>query len=412
MPNFSIDSSVFMRAAEQYETPFHLYDEQGIRKTAQNLNKAFSWAPKYKEFFAVKALPNPHILNILKEEHCGVDCSSECELLLAQMCAFSGEDIMFSANAMPKKELKMAYEMGAHINLDDYNDIALLKEVGGITDTVSVRYNPGGVFTLDTNSIMGNPGESKYGFTKEQMVKGLQTLKALGVQKFGMHAFLASNVLDEKYYPALSGILFDTANEVAKLADLPLDYVNLSGGIGIPYTKDEKEIDIFKVGAGVQKEYERVFGDASKASVKIYTELGRYMTGPHGFVVARAVHEKNTYKNYIGLDACAVQLIRPAMYGAYHEISIVGKEHAPCTHVYDITGSLCENNDKFAIDRKMPPIQLGDLLIIHDAGAHAFSMGYQYNSRLRTAEVLYKKEGSFALIRRKETPEDYFATLV
>ena len=412
MPNYSLPPEVFFRAAEQFPTPFHLYDEKGIRETARKVRQAFSWNPDYREYYAVKALPNPQILEILKEEGCGLDCSSETELLLAERCGFSGDEIMFSANAMPPQELAQARRLGAYINLDDITDIDLLKENGGIPETVCIRYNTGGTFAMNGNQIMGNPGEAKYGWTGEQLEPGLMKLKGLGVRRFGIHAFLASNMTDPGYYPALAGILMRTAAALEKSTGLSCAFINLSGGIGIPYLPDAKPVDILQVGQDVRKEYEQVFGPPETGKPGIKTELGRYMTGPFGFVVTRAVHEKNTYKHYIGVDACAVQLIRPAMYGAYHEISVVGKEKAPKTHVYDITGSLCENNDKFAIDRKLPEIQLGDLLVIHDAGAHAFSMGYQYNGRLRTAEILYTQNGSFRLIRRAETPEDYFATLV
>lgn len=412
MPNYSIPSEVFVRAAEQFPTPFHLYDEAGIRKTARAVREAFSWCPDYMEYYAVKALPNPQILKILKEEGCGLDCSSETELLLAQRCGFSGEQIMFSANAMPPREFDLARSLGAYVNLDDVSDIDLLKEHGGIPETVCIRYNTGGSFSMHGNQIMGSPGDAKYGWTTDQLVPGLQKLKALGVRRFGIHAFLASNMTDPDYYPALSGILMSTAAELEKSAGLPCAFINLSGGIGIPYRPEVPPVDISYVGNGVRREYEKVFGVPQAGKPGIKTELGRYMTGPHGFVVTHAVHEKNTYKHYIGVDACAVQLIRPAMYGAYHEISVVGKENAPKTHLYDITGCLCENNDKFAIDRMLPEIHLGDLLVIHDAGAHAFAMGYQYNGRLRTAEVLRQEDGAFRLIRRAETPDDYFATLL
>lgn len=409
MPNFSVSDDVFVRAAEQFPTPFHLYDEAGIRRTARTLNAAFAWAPHFQEYFAVKALPNPHILRIFREEGCGADCSSECELLLAEMAGFSGEEIMFSANAMPPEEFDHARRLNAVINLDDISDIELLLAHGGIPEVVCVRYNPGGEFHLG-NAIMGSPGESKYGWTKEQLPIGLKRLKELGVKGFGLHAFLASNTTDNSYYPRLAGILFDLGAEMEKACGLPLRFVNLSGGVGIPYRPEEKEADIAAIGEGVRQEYVRVFG--ANASVGIKTELGRYMTGPHGWLLTHAVHEKNIYKHYIGVDACASNLIRPAMYGAYHHIHICGKRNAPADHVYDVTGCLCENNDKFAVDRKLPKVEKGDLLVIHDTGAHGFAMGYQYNGRLRSAEVLYTQDGSFRLIRRAETPEDYFATLL
>ncbi len=401
-----------MRAAEQFGTPFHLYDEKGIRETARRVQAAFSWAPDYMEYFAVKALPNPQILTIMREEGCGLDCSSETELLLAQRTGFFGEKIMFSANSMPAGEFALARSLQAIINLDDVSDIDILEKNGGIPETVCVRYNTGGNFTMNGNQIMGNPGEAKYGWTTEQLKPGLKRLKDMGVKRFGLHAFLASNMTDPGYYPALAKILMETAASMEKETGLNCAFINLSGGIGIPYRPEQKPVDVLAVGEEVRKVYTDVFGAPEKGKPGIKTELGRYMTGPHGFVVTRAVHEKNTYKHYIGVDACAVQLIRPAMYGAYHEISVVGRENAPKDHLYDITGCLCENNDKFAIDRLMPEIHVGDLLIIHDAGAHAFAMGYQYNGRLRTAEVLYQQDGTFRLIRRAETPEDYFATMV
>ncbi len=412
MPNDAVPSRVFFEAAERFPTPFHLYDEAGIRRTARSVREAFAWNPDFREYFAVKALPNPVILSILKEEGLGADCSSLTELMLAQRVGLSGDEIMFSANAMPPEEFDLARKLGAVINLDDISDIDILKEHGGIPETVCVRVNTGGTFSFGGNQIMGKPGEAKYGWMPSQLKEGLERLKALGVKRFGMHAFLASNMTDPGYYPALARILFDLTRQTAADTGLEAAFVNLSGGIGIPYTRDVPPVDIRAVGDAVRREYEAVFGPAGPGKPGIKAELGRFITGPHGFVVTRVVHEKKTFKDYIGVDACAVQLIRPAMYRAYHEISVVGREHEPPAKVYDITGCLCENNDKFAIDRPMPEIHIGDLLIIHDAGAHAFAMGYQYNGRLRTAEILYRADGSYRMIRRAETPEDYFATLV
>ena len=411
MPNFRLPDEVFEEAARRFSTPFHLYDEQGILDTAKKLNAAFAWAPHFQEYFAVKALPNPAVLKLYHEAGCGLDCSSECELLLAEMAGFSGEDIMFSANAMPPEEFAHARRLNAIVNLDDLTDIDILEKNGGVPETVCVRYNPGGNFTLG-NAIMGEPGESKYGWTKEQMRIGLPRLKALGAKKFGLHAFLASSTMDNSYYPRLAGILFDLGAEMEKETGLTLAFINLSGGIGIPYRPEEKAPDIDSVGRGVREEYQRAFGDPVKGKVGIKAELGRYMTGPHGWLVTKAVHEKKIYKDYIGVDACASNLMRPAMYGAYHHIHVCGKRSLPADHKYDVTGCLCENNDKFAVDRMLPEIRIGDLLVIHDTGAHGFSMGYQYNGRLRSAEVLYTRDGDFRLIRRAETPEDYFATLV
>ena len=407
MPNFALQDEIFEAAAEQFPTPFHLYDEAGIRQRAATLKDAFAWCRDFQEYFAVKALPNPAILTILKEEGCGLDCSSETELMLAERCGFSGRDIMFSANAMPDRELALARRLEAFVNLDDITHIAILAKNGGIPETICCRYNPGGDFRIG-NTIMGNPGEAKYGFTAPQLSEGLKQLKALGTRRFGLHAFLSSNTIDEAYYPTLAGMLFRKGRELAAQTGLELAFINLSGGIGIPYLPDQTAPDIRKIGDRVRQIYQEVFPDGS---VAVKTELGRWMTGPCGWLVARATHHKDTYKHYIGLDACAADLMRPAMYGAYHHITVCGKAEAPLDHVYDITGCLCENNDKFAIDRPMPEIRDGELVVIHDTGAHGYAMGYNYNGRLRSAEILHCQDGSFRMIRRAETPADYFATL-
>ena len=407
MPNFSLNDSVFEGAAAAFPTPFHLYDEKGIRENARALNKAFSWCEDFQEYFAVKALPNPAILRILKEEGCGLDCSSETELLLAEACGFSGRDIMFSANAMPYEEFTHARQLGAFVNLDDITHINILKENGGIPETICCRYNPGGDFTI-SGSIMGNPGESKYGFTYAQLEEGLKQLKELGAKEFGLHSFLSSNTVNVAYYPTLARILFNVGKEMQEKAGLKLAFINLSGGVGIPYRPEQEKTDIMAVGEGVRKAYEEIFPEGG---VAIKTELGRWMTGPMGWLVTRAIHHKDTYKHYIGVDACAVNLMRPAMYGAYHHITVCGKNDLPCDHLYDVTGALCENNDKFAIDRMLPEITEGDLVVIHDTGAHGYAMGYNYNGRLRSAEILYTVDGEYKMIRRAETPEDYFATL-
>ena len=407
MPNFSLEDRVFEEAAEVFPTPFHLYDEAGIRENARALKEAFAWCEDFQEYFAVKALPNPAILRILKEEGCGVDCSSDTELTLAAACGFFGRDVMFSANAMPDEEFDHARAMGAYINLDDISHIDILARHGGIPETVCCRYNPGGDFKID-NAIMGNPGESKYGFTYPQLQEGLKRLKALGVRRFGLHAFLSSNTVDNGYYPTLAKILFTCGRDLAEETGLTLAFINLSGGVGIPYLPEQEKTDIRLVGEGVRKAYEAIF---PQGGVAIKTELGRWMTGPMGWLVTRATHHKDTYRHYIGVDACAVNLMRPAMYGAYHHITVCGKRDWPCDHVYDVTGSLCENNDKFAINRALPRIDEGDLLVIHDTGAHGFAMGYNYNGRLRSAEILYTQEGGYRMIRRAETPRDYFATL-
>ncbi len=407
MPNFSRADSVFEQAAAHFATPFHLYDEAGIRQNARDLNKAFSWCADFQEYFAVKALPNPAILRILQEEGCGVDCSSETELMLARACGFTGRDIMFSANAMPYGEFDLARSMDAIVNLDDITHIGILEQHGGIPETVCCRFNPGGDFKIGT-AIMGNPGDAKYGFTLAQLKEGLALLKQKGAKRFGLHAFLSSNNTDDAYYPTLAKILFNTGRDLAAETGLDLAFINLSGGVGIPYLPDAAKTDIFAVGEGVRKAYEAIF---PQGGVAIKTELGRWMTGPMGWLVTRAMHRKDTYKHYIGVDACAANLMRPAMYGAYHHITVCGREHLPHDVKTDVIGSLCENNDKFAIDRMLPAIENGDLLVIHDTGAHGYAMGYNYNGRLRSAEVLYTAEGGYRLIRRAETAQDYFATL-
>ena len=407
MPNFSLQDDVFTRAAELFPTPFHLYDEAGIRARARRLNKAFSWCRDFREYFAVKALPNPAILRILKEEGCGLDCSSATELTLAKACGFRGEEIILSANAMPPEEFTQARELGAYINLDDLTDIETLRTHGGIPECVCLRYNPGGQFSIG-NTIMGNPGEAKYGFMLSQLKEGLRTLKELGVRSFGLHAFLSSNTTDPGYYPELARTLLALGKELEAEQGLRFAFADLSGGIGIPYLPDVPETDVEAVGEGVRKVYEEIVPDGT---VAIKAELGRWMTGPVGWLVTRAMHEKKIYRDYIGVDASAVNLMRPAMYGAYHHITVCGKRDLPADHVYDVTGSLCENNDKFAIQRELPEIKPGDLLVIHDTGAHGYSMGYNYNGRLRSAEILYTAEGGYRMIRRAEKAEDYFATL-
>jgi len=395
---------------KQYPTPFHLYDERGIRENAQALKEAFSWNKGFKEYFAVKATPNPFLINILKEYGCGCDCSSMTELMIADALKFSGSDVMFSSNATPAEEYKFAYDMGAIINLDDFTHIDFLeKTIGCIPETISCRYNPGGLFKI-SNSIMDNPSDAKYGFTTEQMFEGFQVLKEKGAKYFGIHAFLASNTITNEYYPTLAKTLFELAVELKEKTGADIRFINLSGGIGIPYRPDEEPNDIRVIGDRVRKVYEEVLVPAGMGDVAIYTELGRFMMGPYGCLVTTAIHEKHTHKEYIGCDACAVNLMRPAMYGAYHHITVMGKDNSVCDHKYDITGSLCENNDKFAIDRMLPKIDRGDLLVLHDTGAHGFSMGYNYNGKLKSAEILLREDGSAQLIRRAETPDDYFAT--
>ena len=394
-----------------YPTPFHLYDEKGIRENAKALKEAFAWNPGYKEYFAVKATPNPFLLQILKEYGCGCDCSSYTELLMSDAVGIDGHDIMFSSNDTPEEDFKLADKLGAIINLDDITHIDFLeKTIGHIPETLSCRYNPGGIFKI-SNDIMDNPGDSKYGMTTEQITEAFKTLKAKGAKEFGIHAFLASNTVTNEYYPTLAKILFETAVEIKEKTGVKLDFINLSGGVGIPYTPDKEPNDIMVIGEGVRKVYEEVLVPVGMGDVAIFTELGRFMLAPYGHLVTTAIHEKHTHKEYIGVDACAVNLMRPAMYGAYHHITVLGKENEPCDHKYDVTGSLCENNDKFAIDRMLPKIDMGDILVIHDTGAHGFAMGYNYNGKLKSAEVLLRPDGSFKLIRRAETPEDYFATI-
>ena len=393
-----------------YPTPFHLYDEKGIRENAKAVKEAFAWNKGFKEYFAVKATPNPSILKILQEYGCGCDCSSYTELLLAQSVGSVGEDIMFSSNETPAEEFVLAHKLGAIINLDDITHIDFLeKTVGEIPETISCRYNPGGLFKI-SNSIMDNPGDAKYGLTTEQLFEAFKILKAKGAKEFGIHAFLASNTVTNEYYPTLAKVLFEVAVQLQKETGVHIKFINLSGGIGIPYRPDQEPNDIKVIGEGVRKVYEEILVPAGMGDVAIYTELGRFMLAPYGGLVTRAIHEKHTHKEYIGVDACAANLMRPAIYGAYHHITVMGKEDEPCDHTYDVVGSLCENSDKFAIDRKLPKIDIGDLLFIHDAGAHGFSMGYNYNGRLRSAEILLREDGSAELIRRAETPADYFAT--
>lgn len=394
---------------KQYPTPFHLYDEKGIRENVRAVQKAFAWNKGFKEYFAVKATPNPFIIKILHEMGCGCDCSSLTELMLSEALGITGKEVMFSSNATPPQEYKKAAEIGAIINLDDITHIDFLEDLVGIPKTISCRYNPGGVFKISTD-IMDNPGDAKYGFTTEQLFEGFRILKEKGVEHFGIHAFLASNTVTNEYYPYLARTLFQTAVELKKQTGAHIQFINLSGGIGIPYSPNQKPNDIQIIGEGVRKVYEEILVPAGMGDVEIYTELGRFMLGPYGALVTTAIHEKHTHKEYIGCDACAVNLMRPAMYGAYHHITVMGKEHLPRDHKYDITGSLCENNDKFAVDRMLPKIDMGDLLFIHDTGAHGFSMGYNYNGKLKSAEVLLREDGSTQLIRRAETPRDYFAT--
>ncbi|AYG00384.1 diaminopimelate decarboxylase [Lactococcus allomyrinae] len=396
----------------EYPTPFHLYDEKGIREKARALHTAFAWNKGFKEFFAVKATPTPAILKILHEEGCGVDCASYVELLMSQKCGFSGSEIMFSSNDTPAEEFKFAKKIGATINLDAYEHIKFLSALTDFEfpETMSLRYNPGGVFSMGTK-IMDNPEESKFGMTKAQLFQGIKDLQQLGVKKFGIHSFLASNTVTNEYYPELARQLFELALEIHEKTGVTLDFINLSGGIGVNYRPEEKANDIAIIGEGVHQVYDEVLTQNGLGEVKIFTELGRFMLAPHGVLVTKVLHLKETYRSYVGVDASAVNLMRPAFYNAYHHISVSGKDNDVATEIYDVTGSLCENNDKFAKQRSLPKIEIGDLLVIHDTGAHGFSMGYQYNAKLRSSEILLQEDGKSRMIRRAEKPEDYFATL-
>ena len=395
--------------AKNFPTPFYLYDEAGIRRTARLVNRAFSWNKGFKEYFAVKATPNPYILQILKEEGCGADCSSLTELEMSHAVGLTGTDVMFSSNETPVEDMQLAKKMGVIINLDDLTHVDFLEEVAGIPETICCRFNPGGHFAI-ANSIMDNPGDSKYGMTRAQMVEAYKKLMEKGAKHFGIHAFLASNTVTNDYYPELARQLFTLAVELKEETGADITFINLSGGVGIAYRPEQEENDILAIGEGVRKVFEEVLVPAGLGNVRLFTEMGRFMLAPYGALVTRAVHEKHIYKEYIGVDACAANLMRPAMYGSYHHITVLGKENAEATQVYDVVGGLCENNDKFAIDRKLPKIEKGDLLFIHDAGAHGFSMGYNYNGKLRSAELLLQEDGSVKMIRRAEEPKDYFAT--
>lgn len=394
-----------------YPTPFHIYDEKGLRENAKAVKEAFAWNPGFKEYFAVKANPNPCLIQILREYGCGCDCSSKTELMLSKAMGAVGEDIMFSSNDTPAEEYAYAAEIGAIINLDDITHIDFVEGIlGKLPETMSCRYNPGGIFQM-SNGIMDNPGDSKYGFTTEQMFEGYRIMKEKGVKNFGIHSFLASNTVTNEYYPMLAKQLFELAVKLKEETGAHIRFINLSGGVGIPYLPEQTPNDIKAIGEGVRKAYEEILVPAGMGDVSIFTEMGRFMMGPYGQLVTKAIHEKHTHKEYIGVDACAVNLMRPAMYGAYHHITVLGKENEPCEFKYDVTGSLCENNDKFAIDRMLPKIEKGDYLVIHDTGAHGFAMGYNYNGKLKSAELLLKEDGSVELIRRAEKPSDYFATL-
>ena len=394
---------------EQIPTPFYVYDEAGIRANARLLKAAFSWNPGFREYFAVKATPNPFLLKILYEEGCGCDCATYTELLLSEAVGITGHDVIFSSNDTPALDMRKAREMGVYINLDDATYVDFLASMGPVPETVCLRYNPGGSFSLG-NTIMDMPRDAKYGMTEDQMAGAITRLMKLGTKHFGVHAFLASNTTTNEYYPALAGQLFRLAVRLRNATGAHISFIDLSGGIGVDYRPEQPRCDIGVIGEGVRVKYEEILTPNDMGDVAIFTELGRFMLAPYGHLISTVIHEKHIYREYVGLDACAANLMRPAMYGAYHHITVLGKEDALLDHVYDVTGGLCENNDKFAIERSLPEIQIGDIVAIHDTGAHGFSMGYNYNGKLRSAEVLLKEDGSFQLIRRAETPEDYFAT--
>ncbi len=398
------------KIAKVFPTPFHLYSEAELEKRARLLKRAFQWNPDFKEYFAVKACPTPGVIRVFQREGCGVDCASWCELKLAEAMGFRGEEIMFSSNETPAGEFAYAKKLGAIINLDDISMIDYLNDECGMPDKLCLRYNPGGELKIGT-FVMGNPGEAKFGMTREQIFEAVRKCMRLGVQEFALHAFLASNTTDESYYPLNARILMELARDLVRQLGCRIFMINLSGGIGIPYRPEQDEADIAKIGSGVERQYDEILRAAGMEDVRIASELGRYMSGPAGWLVTKIIHTKKTYRNYLGVDACAADLMRPAMYGAYHHITIAGRKTAPVEEVYDVVGSLCENNDKFAVERPLPKAEIGDYLVLHDTGAHGRSMGYNYNGRLRSAEILLKKDGSFELIRRAETPKDYFATL-
>ncbi len=394
---------------KDFPTPFHIYDEKGIRENARQVKKAFAWNPGFREYFAVKATPNPFLLKILKEEGCGVDCSSLTELQMSDACGFSGNDIMFSSNVTPQADYELAYKLGAYINLDDITHIDYLERLTGLPETICCRFNSGGEFSIATH-VMDHPKDAKYGFTTEQMFEGFRILKEKGVKRFGIHSFLASNTVTNEYYPTLARKLFSLAVELHEKVGVEIAFINLSGGVGVAYHPDQTPNDILAIGERVRQVYEEILTPVGMGNVAIFTEMGRFMLAPYGHLVTTVLHKKHIYKEYVGVDACAANLMRPAMYGSYHHITVLGKEREECTYQCDVTGGLCENNDKFAVDRMLPPVEIGDILAIHDSGAHGFAMGYNYNGKLRSAELLLCEDGSVKMIRRAETPQDYFAT--
>jgi len=395
---------------KQFPTPFHIYDEAAIRQNVRNLISAFSWAPAFKEYFAVKATPNPTLLKVLKEEGVGADCSSLAELILAERSGIVGEEIMFSSNDTPAEDFIKARHLGAIINLDDISHIEFLEKQAGIPDVISFRYNPGPLMASG-NTIIGFPEDAKYGLTRQQIHSAYRIMRDKGVKRFGIHTMVISNELNSDSFVGTANMMFDLIIELSQELGISFEFVNLGGGIGIPYKPEQQPVDLARVGQGIKQAYEEKIVANGLHPLRIAMECGRMITGPYGYLVSTVLHKKAIYKNYVGLDACMANLMRPALYGSYHHITVVGKEHLPCDHVYDVTGSLCENNDKFAIDRALPAIDIGDIIVIHDAGAHGFAMGFNYNGKLRSAELLLKPDGKVEMIRRAETIDDYLATL-
>ena len=403
------DKAKIEAIARSHATPFHIYDEAAILANARSMSSSFSRVPGFRNFFAVKALPNPFVLKLLAAQGMGADCSSLPELKLAEAVGLSGESIMFSSNDTPAEEYRYARKLGAIVNLDDITHIEFLEEACGLPELVSCRYNPGPL--KGGNALIGKPEDAKYGFTRDQLFEGYAKLKAKGVKRFGLHTMVASNELNPDYFIDTARLVFELAAELRAKLGIAFDFVNLGGGIGIPYRPEQEAVPLDRVAAGVEKAYDEFLRPAGLGSAKVYLECGRVVAGPYGYLVTRAIHRKDTYRKYVGTDACMANLMRPALYGAYHHISVLGKESLPATETYDVVGSLCENNDKFAIGRKLPPVEIGDLLAIHDAGAHGHAMGFNYNGKLRSAELLLRPDGSVLEIRRAETVEDYFATL-
>ncbi|MFO7569577.1 MAG: diaminopimelate decarboxylase [Smithellaceae bacterium] len=407
LPPFS--KAQIEKIMETYPTPFHIYDEKAIRENARNFKKAFSWNEGFREFFAVKAAPNPYLMKMLQAEGFGADCSSLAELMLAEKTGIIGENIMFSSNDTPAEDFLLAKKLQAIINLDDIHHIDYLEKCAGLPELICFRYNPGPL--KKGNVIIGHPEEAKYGFTREQLFEGYRICRDKGVKRFGIHTMVASNELDPQYFVETAQLLFELIVQISHALNIRFEFVNIGGGIGIPYRPEQERMDLVAMNRGIEELYQKIIVANGLAPVKLFAECGRYITGPYGYLVSKVLHIKDTYKQFAGLDACMANLMRPALYGAYHHITVLGKETEPCEFMYDVTGSLCENNDKFAIDRMLPELTQGDIVVISDAGAHGFAMGFNYNGKLRSAELLLREDGSVMQIRRAETVDDYFATL-